>query len=154
MGNSILMNIVREHNCSFVIRSFEYRIVLIDFRVKQVPDDVRSTNRECCSYDQSNRSRGRGRVYVFGAQSVWRSNLLRFHSTRRYFFFTERTNSIASDELLTYRNPTGHTIQIPQGTYGSQRVQQTQNTMYTNNYSNIDEVISLLLYLILYMYTL
>lgn len=35
---------------------------------------------------------------------------------------------------------TGHTVQIPQGTYGSQRVQQTQNTRYTNNYSNIDEV--------------
>lgn len=35
----------------------------------------------------------------------------------------------------------GHTVQIPQlGTYGSQRVQQTQNTMYTNNYSNIEEV--------------
>lgn len=35
---------------------------------------------------------------------------------------------------------TGHTVQIPQGTYGSQRVQQTQNTLYTNNYSNIEEV--------------
>lgn len=34
----------------------------------------------------------------------------------------------------------GHTVQIPQGTYGSQRVQQTQNTLYTNNYSNIEEV--------------
>lgn len=34
----------------------------------------------------------------------------------------------------------GHAVQIPQGTYGSQRVQQTQNTLYTNNYSNIEEV--------------
>lgn len=42
--------------------------------------------------------------------------------------------------ILTYLIFIGHTIQLPQGTYGSQRVQQTQNTLYTNNYSNIEEV--------------
>ncbi|XP_050422457.1 titin isoform X5 [Adelges cooleyi] len=36
--------------------------------------------------------------------------------------------------------PEGHTVQqIPQNKYGSQRVQQTQNTLYSNNYHTLEE---------------